>query len=124
MSGLPFSVVSSSFDLNRNGRTDDEYLPAGTLSGTGRNPLTVDNTGGRNGARGQDFFALDVRVSYALPLQGASRLQLVGEIFNITDRANFNNPGGDQRLSSFLDQRSLRQGNTSRKGQISFRYSF
>jgi hypothetical protein len=48
----------------------------------------------------------------------------VGEIFNLTDRANFNNPAGDQRLSSFLDQRSLRQGNTSRKGQISFRYSF
>ena len=73
---------------------------------------------------GAAFFALDVRVSYALPLQGASRLQLVGEIFNLTDRANFNNPGGDQRLSSFLDVRSLRQGNTSRKGQISFRYSF
>jgi hypothetical protein len=124
MSGQPFSVVSSSFDLNRNGRTDDEYLPAGALSGTGRNPLTVDNAGGRNGARGQDFFALDVRMSYALPLQGASRLQLVGEIFNLTDRANFTNPGGDQRLSSFLDQRNLRQGNTSRKGQISVRYSF
>jgi hypothetical protein len=124
MSGLPFTVTNSSFDLNRNGRTDDEFLPAGTFSGTGQNNITVDNTGGPNGARGQDFFALDVRVSYAIPLQGASRLQLVGEIFNLTDRANFNNPGGDQRLSSFLDQRSLRQGNTSRKGQVSFRYSF
>lgn len=124
MSGLPFSVTSSSFDLNRNGRFDDEFLPAGTLNGTGVNNITVDNTGGSNGARGQDFFALDVRVTYAIPLQGASRLQLVGEIFNITDRVSFENPGSDQRLSSFLDQRNLRQGNTSRKGQISFRYSF
>jgi hypothetical protein len=124
MSGLPFTLTNSSFDLNRNGRTDDEYLPAGTYNGTGQNNLTVDNTGGPNGARGQDFFALDVRMSYAIQMQGTRRLQLVGEIFNLTDRANFNNPAGDQRLSSFLDQRSLRQGNTSMKGQISFRYSF
>lgn len=124
MSGQPFSVISSSFDLNQNGRTDDEFLPAGTLNGTGENNHTVDNIGGSNGARGPDFFALDVRVSYAIPLQGTRRLQLVGEIFNLTDRANFTNPAGDQRLSSFLDLRSLRQGNTSRKGQISFRYSF
>jgi hypothetical protein len=124
MSGLPFTLTNSSFDLNRNGRTDDEFLSPGTYNGTGENNITVDNVGGPNGARGPDFFALDVRVSYAVPLQGTSRLQLVGEIFNLTDRVNFNNPAGDQRLSSFLDQRSLRQGNTSRKGQISFRYSF
>jgi hypothetical protein len=124
MSGTPFTLTNSSFDLNRNGRTDDEYLPAGTYNGTGENNFTVDNTGGPNGARGPDFFAIDVRMAYALQLQGTQRLQLVGEIFNLTDRPSFNNPAGDQRLSSFLDLRSLRQGNTSIKGQISFRYSF
>lgn len=124
MSGVPFSVVSSSFDLNQNGRSDDEFLPAGTLSGSGANPITVNNSGGSNGARGPDFFEIDLRVAYALPMQRGSRLQLVGEVFNLTDRVNFSNPNGDQRLSSFLDLRTLRRGNTSRRGQISFRYSF
>ncbi|MGE0815829.1 MAG: TonB-dependent receptor [Vicinamibacterales bacterium] len=124
MSGLPFSLVSSSFDLNQNGRTDDEYLPAGTYSGTGANPITVKSRGGSNGARGPDFFEIDLRLAYALPMRGGSRLQLVGEVFNLTDRVNFNNPSGDQRLSTFLDLRTLRQGNTSRRGQISVRYSF
>lgn len=124
MSGQPFSLTSSSFDLNRNGRSDDEFLPAGTFSGRGRNPITVDSTGTRNGARGPDFFTLDLRVAYSIPMQRSSRVQLVGEIFNLTDRVSFEEPAGDQRLSSFLDLRTLRQGNTSRKGQISFRYSF
>ena len=124
MSGVPFTLTSSSSDLNRNGRFDDEFLPAGTLSGAGRNPISVENEGGRNGARGPDFFEISLRTTYALSLQRGQRLQLFGEIYNLTDRANFANPTGDQRLSSFLDLRALRRGNTSRKGQIGIRYSF
>jgi hypothetical protein len=51
-------------------------------------------------------------------------LQLFGEIYNLTDRANFNNPSGDMRLSSFLRVTSLRRGATSRLGQFGVRYSF
>lgn len=127
MSGVPFTLTSSSFDLNQNGRFDDEFLAAGSFSGAAgvaRNPLTVENSGGRNGARGPDFFTLDLRVTYAVSLPRAQRLQLFGEVFNLTDRENFANPGGDNRLTSFLDLRTLRRGNASRKGQIGFRFSF
>ncbi|MBI1873208.1 MAG: TonB-dependent receptor [Acidobacteria bacterium] len=127
MSGVPFTLTSSSFDLNRNGRFDDEFLAAGTYSGgagVARNPFTTENDGGRNGALGPDFFALDLRVTYAVSLPGSQRMQVFGEVYNLTDRASFTNPGDDNRLTSFLDLRTLRRGNTSRKGQIGFRFSF
>lgn len=124
MSGVPFTLTDSSFDLNQNGRLDDEFLPAGSYSGTGQNAITVANAGGRNGARGPDLFNVDLRVAYAVPLRSEGRLQLFGEIFNLTDRANFNPPNGDRRLSSFLRVTSLRRGASSRTGQIGIRYSF
>ncbi|MBI3261593.1 MAG: TonB-dependent receptor [Acidobacteria bacterium] len=125
MSGTPFTLTNSQFDLNRNGRFDDEFLPPGTYSGVGRNAITVENKGGRNGARGPDFFELNLRVAYAIWLPSSHRLQLFGEFFNLTDRANFVNPGGDSRLSSsFLVVRGLRRGPTSRLGQIGIRYAF
>lgn len=126
MSGTPFSLTTSQFDLNRNGRFDDEFLPAGTYTGKGRNPFTVDYDGARNGARGPSFFELDLRLGYTVP---KAKLQLFGEIYNLTDHENFNSPtnsgdASDQRLSSFLDLRTLRRGNTSRRGQIGIRYAF
>jgi hypothetical protein len=124
MSGTPFTLTDSSFDLNQNGRFDDEFLPAGSYSGTGQNAITVENKEGRNGARGPDFFGVDLRVAYAVRLSDSQRLQLFGEIYNLTDRPSFNNPGGDSRLSSFLRVTSLRRGATSRLGQIGVRYSF
>lgn len=130
MSGLPFSLIDSSLDRNQNGRFEDEFLTSGSYSGTGENAVTVENDGGRNGARGPEFFELDVRLAYSLPLPNAHRLQLFGEIFNLTDRANFDAPtnsgnASDQRLaSSFLVVDTLRRGATSRLAQIGIRYSF
>ena len=124
MSGLPFTLMSSSADLNRNGQFGDEFLPAGTYTGSGQNAFTVENDGGFNGARGPDFFEIDVRTTYALPISNTRRVQVFAEVFNLTDRANFNNPSGDERLSSFLDLRSLRQGNTSRRAQLGVRFAF
>ena len=60
MSGSPFSVYDSSFDLDQNGVLMDP-LPAGTYSGAGENGITVENEGGRNGAYGPGFMQIDVR---------------------------------------------------------------
>jgi hypothetical protein len=130
MSGLPFSLINSTFDTNRNGRFEDEFLPAGTYSGTGQDAYTVENKGGRNGARGPGFFEIDIRVAYSMGLRNAQRVQFFGEIFNLTNRANFLSPtnsgnASDQRLSStFLILRTLRRGATSQLAQFGIRYSF
>jgi hypothetical protein len=128
MSGTPFTLTNSSFDLDQNGRFENEFLPPGTYSGQGENGITVENKGGRNGARGPDFFELSLRVGYGIRFANTQRLQLFAEFFNLTNRANFVNPAvageADQRLSSFLVLRALERGATSRVGQIGFRYEF
>lgn len=131
MSGLPYSLIDSTLDTNRNGRTDDEFLPPGSYSGSGENAVTVENKGGRNGARGPEFFEIDLRVAYSLGLRNSQRLQFFGEIFNLTNRANFEAPTNanpnvsDRRLaSSFLILDTLRRGATSQLAQFGIRYSF
>ncbi|MBI1874894.1 MAG: TonB-dependent receptor, partial [Acidobacteria bacterium] len=64
MSGQPFSIFDSSIDANQNGELTDP-LPAGTYSGTALNAMqNVESKGGRNGARGPDYFQMDVRAGW------------------------------------------------------------
>jgi hypothetical protein len=42
-----------------------------------------------------------LRLGYQLKLRGASRVELFGECFNPTNRANFDNPTGDRRSTNF-----------------------
>jgi hypothetical protein len=123
MSGSPFTIFDSSFDLDQNGILVDP-LPAGSYSGTGQNAVTVDNDGGRNGAYGPGFAQLDVRLGYRLrPGQGRT-LDLFAEVFNATNRANFNNPSGDRRSGNFLIPTSLRGGGFPRQLQLGARLGF
>ena len=96
LSGLAFTVQDTNTDADRNAILFDP-LPAGSYSGTGTNAITVDNEGGRNGARGPDFFELDLRLGYRFRLGGSRSLDVFGEIFNVTNRANFDSPTGDRR---------------------------
>ena len=91
LSGLPFSLIDSNTDADRNAILFD-FLPPGTYSGTGRNAITVDYDGKRNGAYGPGFFQLDLRLGYRIGIPGGRRLDAFAEVFNLTDRANFNNP--------------------------------
>jgi len=122
LSGDPFTIQDTNFDLDQNGILFDP-LPAGKYTGTGRNPFTVFNKGGRNGARGPDFFQVDVRVGYRLPVI-ISNIEVFGEIFNLTDRANFDTPTGDRRSSNFLVLTALRSGGVPRTGQIGAKITF
>ena len=74
----------------------------------------------RNGARGPGFFKLDVRLGYQFRL-GPRRLEVFGEIFNVMDRANFDNPTGDRRSGQFLVPTTLRGGGFPRQFQLGAR---
>ena len=122
LSGRPFTVHDTTVDPDRNGILFDP-LPAGTYSGTGPHAVTVENDGGRNGARGPAFFQADVRLGYRFRF-GERRLEVFGEVFNLTDRVNFERAAGDRRLANFLTYTALRAGSVPRTGQLGARFTF
>jgi hypothetical protein len=125
LSGQPFTIQDTTLDNDRNGILF-EPLPAGTYSGSGRNPITVDNDGGRNGARGPSFFQVDARVGYRFKLGGQRRVEAFGELYNLTNRANFANPNGDRfaGTAAFLNLTALRAGAIPRTLQLGARIQF
>ncbi len=131
LSGQPFSIIDSTTDADRNGILFD-FVPAGRYAGTGENAIGVEYNGKRNGAYGPAFFQFDVRMGYQLRVGHERTLDLFGEVFNVTNRANFDNPttavlshpAADRRLTDFLVLRMLRQGAVPRTGQIGIRFGF
>jgi TonB dependent receptor len=119
MSGAPFTIYDSSIDADRNGELVDP-VPAGTYSGTATDSLKdVKYAGGRNGAYGPDYFQADVRAGWRKKISTAKALELFLDIYNITNRANFDNPTSagvpgfstDRRLpATFLQLTNLRGG--------------
>lgn len=122
LSGSAFTIQDTNSDPDRNGVLFDP-LPAGSYSGTGEDSFTVDNRGGRNGARGPAFFQVDARLGYRFRF-GDRSLELVGEVYNVTNRANFNNPTGDRRSPNFLRLTALRPGGIPRTAQIGAKLVF
>jgi hypothetical protein len=122
LSGRPFTLLDTNVDGDRNGVLFDP-LPAGTYAGTGLNAFTVENAGGRNGARGPSFFQADVRLGYRFRI-GQRRLEVFGEVFNLTDKANFELAAADRRSTNFLTYTALRAGAVPRTGQLGMRFTF
>ena len=131
MSGAPFSLIDSSADDDRNGILFD-LLPRRTYLGIGPNAIRIDYDGRRNGAYGPGSFQLDMRAGYRLPAGDLRALDLLVEIFNVTNAATFDNPAtavqghaaADRRMSGFLQLRALRPGTIPRTGQIGIRFGF
>lgn len=123
MSGSPFTVFDSTSDVDQNGVLTDP-LPPGTYSGTGQNAITVENDGGRNGAYGPGFMQLDMRAGYRVRMAASRTIDLFAEVFNLTNRANFNNPSGDRRSGNFLVPTALRGGGFPRQLQLGARLGF
>jgi len=124
-SGQPITLTDSTTDDNRNGLFTDSLLPAGTYSGASSNPdaITVENEGGFRGARGPNQFLTSLRARYSFKLGGGRSLQAWVDVFNVTNRANFNNPSTDRRdAATFLILRST--VNPTRTAQLNVRYSF
>jgi hypothetical protein len=125
LSGSPFTLINSNFDPDQNG-VQAEPLPAGNYAGAGNDGYTVKSyTSQRNGARGPGFFEFDMRLGYGISLQGRRRLEISADLFNLTNRTNFANPGGDQAsATSFLVLTSYSTSYTPRKVQIGARLEF
>ncbi len=130
-SGTPFSLIDSTFDLDRNGQTANEYLPAGTYRGSDADAYDVDYTGGRNGARGPAYASLDMRAGYVFRLPRGRSLNAFVDVFNATNEPNFASPSGatgiagtDRRIpATFLNLTSLVNGVT-RTFQLNMRLGF
>jgi hypothetical protein len=124
LTGSAFTIHNTNVDVNRNNLGNDP-LPAGTYSGTGVNAITVENNGGRGGARGPGTKQLDLRAGYRLrPGQGRS-LDLFFEVFNVTNEPNFSNPDGDLRSgANFLVPNALAGGGFPRQFQVGARFGF
>jgi hypothetical protein len=122
LSGLPFTIMDTNADPDRNGILFDP-LPAGTYSGNGPDAITVKNKGGRNGVYGPDYYELDTRVSYGVPI-GPRTLDVYAEVLNLTNRANFANPTGDQRNTTFLVPTAIFGGSPPRTTQVGIRIAF
>jgi len=123
-SGTPFTLTDSNTDPNQNGQFE-EPLPAGSYSGAASNPdaITVENIAGFRGARGPDQMLLSIRGRYSFRLSGNRSLQAWVDVFNVTNRANFNTPNGDRRdTATFLILRSV--SNPTRTAQLNFRFVF
>ena len=129
MSGSPFTLYDSSIDADRNGELVDP-LPAGTYSGIGATAMKdVEYKGGRNGARGPDYFQADVRTGWQRAVGGQRVAEIFLDIFNITNRANFDNPttaSSDRRTpATFLVLTNLRGGGGfPRQAQLGVRVAF
>ena len=127
MSGAPFHIHDNGIDANMNGIGPDP-LPAGTYEA--RDPSNPEafratSQGGPYGAYGPDFFQLDVRLGHRTRWGSRQTLDIFFDIFNITDRANFNNPNGDRESANFLLLTGLRAGSGfPRQAQFGMRWGF
>ena len=132
MSGLPFTLINSNLDADRNGRLFDEIAP-GNYCGAGANSFCVDYKGGRDGARGPSFQKTDLRTTYRLRPNKGATIDLTFELFNVFNNWNFERTGAatgqnwfsDQRLTDFLTLTQFTGGNGQpRAAQFSARVGF
>ncbi|MBI3263547.1 MAG: hypothetical protein HYZ58_10420, partial [Acidobacteria bacterium] len=131
-SNLPFSP-STSLDLNLDGYTGD--LPAGVLPGTGCRDLNLDAINTFRAGRGlaavsgitcSNFMNVDIRLSKSIRLPQNHRLELIAQLFNAANRANFQTPttsltsaafGQATRILDFINA-------PSRQVEFAVRYQF
>jgi hypothetical protein len=86
-------------------------------------PSTIapDSASNDNGPQGVDG---GVEGGVAVRVRSTRTLDIFGEIFNVTDRVNFDNPTGDRRSGQFLVPTTLRGGGFPRQFQLGARLGF
>jgi hypothetical protein len=121
LSGTPISLTNNLVDTDMNGRTGD-LIPAGTYEGTPTAPndkiYRVEFDGKRGGARGPDYFQVDLRTGWRFKFPDGHWLDVTADVFNVFNRTQFNNPGGNIGATDFLILDSLQSRNLPRALQI------
>jgi hypothetical protein len=130
LSGTPFTIQDDSVDTDMN-RINFQPLPAGTYNAfPDAGPYVmrdVESKGGRNGARGPGFVQLDLRVGYKMRFSGQLTIDAFADVFNVTNRANFENPAsGNRRITADFLRLSALVGGTGfpRQLQLGVRVGF
>jgi hypothetical protein len=129
LSGTPFTIQDDTVDTDMN-RMNFEPLPAGTYNAfPAAGPFVmkdVKSEGGRNGARGPGFVQLDLRAGYKIRM-GQRVIDAFVDVFNVTNRANFDNPAsGNRRVQADFLRLSALVGGTGfpRQAQLGLRLGF
>jgi len=133
-SPLRFSPTSNLGDLNGDGYTGD--LPAGIISGAGCRDLDLDALNAVRVPRGlpaitdadiacANYLDIDIRFSKFINVQ-RHRFEFVVQMFNITNRANFNTPNGQITSAVFGTPNSLVPylNAPSRQVELAIRWQF
>lgn len=129
-SSLPMNPVSS-FDLNNDGYAVD--LPAGVAPFSGCRGLDLSAVNAFRATRGlaaasevacPGFANVDVRFSKVFPMGGDRRLELIGQLFNVANRANFNVPSNNITAGTFGQSTSLLPNINAPSRQIEFAVRF
>jgi hypothetical protein len=125
LSGSPFSLSNNLIDQDRNG-SFSEPLAAGDYTGVGADPYTVKGyESKRNGAYGPGFFNADIRFGYRIGLPDNRKLELIADVFNVTNHVNFANPAGNQAApAAFLVLTGYSTSYAPRKLQFGVRFQF
>jgi hypothetical protein len=126
MSGVPMTIINSAVDVDQNGELQDP-APAGTYSGTATDAMqNVEFNGKRGGARGPDYFQLDMRAGWRRNLGQQRTFEIFMDLFNVTNRANFVNPATDIRqAATFLRLTRLYGGSGfPRQAELGLRFAF
>jgi len=113
-SSLPFSPTSSLGDLNNDGYTGD--LPAGILPGSGCRSLNLDAINALRASRNltqvtevdcPGFANVDLRYSKFFTFASAHQIELIAQLFNVFNRANFATPNGSITAGNDANGRPL-----------------
>jgi hypothetical protein len=87
-------------------------------------PFTIQDTNTDPDQNG--LFQADLRLGYRIKLggNGVRHVDAFADVFNVTNRANFDNPQGDRRSTAFLLLTTLRPGAAPRTFQLGARIAF
>ena len=123
----------SSVDLSRDGYAND--LPAGVSQYSGCRDLNLDAINAFRQSRGQasvsevkcpGFASVDLRLSKTVDFGRSHSVEIIGQLFNIANRANYNVPSNNITAATFGQSTSLLPNINapSRQAEIALRYRF